>query len=139
MEKETLKRIFDFLEKKENKKHKGSGSLNWKLFFNISLTKEELNVDGNLNLRGSIIKSLPEGLKVVGDLNLNHSDIESLPEGLEVGGSLRLIESWSLTSLPKGLYVGGNLHIQRSNFTNFSDDEIRDMIKPGFIEGEIFK
>jgi hypothetical protein len=182
MKKETLKNIFDFLEEKENKKHKDSRSLKWKLFFNKSITKEELNVNGDLNLKGLKLKSLPEGLKVGGELdlywsreltslpktlkaegdlnlgtctsltslpkgfkvggrlNLSHCEnLTSLPEGLEVGGSLWLIESWGLKSLPKGLYVGGSLHIQRTNFTNLSDDEIRDMIKPGFIEGKIYK
>ena len=138
MEKETLKKIFDFLEEKENKKHKESRSLKWKLFFNKSITKEELNVNGDLNLRGLKIKSLPEGLKVGGALVLSYSNITSLPEGLKVGGSLLLV-GLEIKLLPKGLYVGGSLHIQRSNFTNFSDDEIRDMIKPGFIKGKIYR
>ena len=144
MEKETLKNIFVFLKNKEYKNlpKKYLNSLSDSELIKIFETHpddSQFVCDGNLNLRGSTIKSLPEWFKVEGDLNLNHSDIESLPEGLEVKGSLRLIESWSLTSLPKGLYVGGNLHIQRSNFTNFSDDEIRDMIKPGFIEGIIYR
>jgi len=138
MEKETLKKIFNFLEEKENKKHKESRSLKWKLFFNKSITKEELNVNGDLNLRGLKIKSLPEGLKVGGALVLSYSNIASLPEGLKVGGSLLLV-GLEIKLLPKGLYVGGSLHIQRSNFTNFSDDEIRDMIKPGFIKGKIYR
>jgi hypothetical protein len=38
MKKETLKNIFEFLEENENKKHKDSGSLKWKLCFNKSIT-----------------------------------------------------------------------------------------------------
>jgi hypothetical protein len=37
------------------------------------------------------------------------------------------------------LKVGGNLYIFKTNFTKFSDDEIRDMIKPGFIGGKIMR
>ena len=129
----------------------------WKLINNEPLTDDELNIEGNLNLTdskitqlpkglkvgdnlnllGSIITSLPEGLEVGDSLDLSYSDIRTLPEGLEVGGSLWLIGCWLITSLPKGLHVGGDLYIFRTNFRNLSNDEIRDMIKPGFIEGKI--
>ena len=46
MKKETLKRVFDFLEEKEGHKV----PFLWKLFNNIPLTKEELIVKGDLNL-----------------------------------------------------------------------------------------
>jgi hypothetical protein len=72
-------------------------------------------------------------------LDLSYSDIRTLPEGLEVGGSLWLIGCWLITSLPKGLHVGGDLYIFRTNFRNLSNDEIRDMIKPGFIGGGIYR
>jgi len=155
MEKETINNIFEFIKKNNNK----NKPLRWKLINNEPLTDDELNIEGNLNLTdskitqlpkglkvgdnlnllGSIITSLPEGLEVGATLDLSYSDIRTLPEGLEVGDSLWLIGCWLITSLPKGLYVGGNLYIFRTNFTNFSDDEIRDMIKPGFIGGEIYR
>ena len=75
MNKETLKRIFDFLEEKGEHR----GPLFWKHKYNIPLTKEDLNVKGDLNLEGLGITSLPEGLKVGGSLNLFDSKIESLP------------------------------------------------------------
>ena len=43
MKQEQLKRIFDFLEEKENKIHKDKDKFIWKLNFNETLTKEELN------------------------------------------------------------------------------------------------
>ena len=155
MEKETINNIFEFIKKNNNK----NKPLRWKLINNEPLTDDELNIEGNLNLTdskitqlpkglkvgdnlnllGSIITSLPEGLEVGATLDLSYSDIRTLPEGLEVGDSLWLIGCWLITSLPKGLHVGGNLYIFRTNFTNLSDDEIRDMIKPGFIEGKIYK
>ena len=155
MEKETINNIFEFIKKNDNK----NKPLRWKLINNEPLTDDELNIEGNLNLTdskitqlpkglkvgdnlnllGSIITSLPEGLEVGATLDLSYSDIRTLPEGLEVGDSLWLIGCWLITSLPKGLHVGGNLYIFRTNFTNLSDDEIRDMIKPGFIGGEIYR
>ena len=155
MEKETIIKILDFLEEEDNK----NKPLRWKLINNEPLTDDELNIEGNLNLTdskitqlpkglkvgdnlnllGSIITSLPEGLEVGATLDLSYSDIRTLPEGLEIGDSLWLIGCWLITSLPKGLHVGGNLYIFRTNFTNLSDDEIRDMIKPGFIGGEIYR
>jgi hypothetical protein len=80
MEKETLKKIFTFLEEEENK----DKPFMWKLA-NNELTKEELNIKGDLDLEFSKITSLPEGLEVEGDLLLLESTITSLPEGLRVG------------------------------------------------------
>ena len=155
MEKGTIRSIFKFLENEDNR----CTPIVWKLINNEPLTDDELNIEGNLNLTdskitqlpkglkvgdnlnllGSIITSLPEGLEVGATLDLSYSDIRTLPEGLEVGDSLWLIGCWLITSLPKGLHVGGDLYIFRTNFTNLSDDEIRDMIKPGFIGGEIYR
>ena len=50
MEKEQLKRIFKFLEEKEKKSHKTKGTLLWKIVFNEPLTKEDLDIKGDLNL-----------------------------------------------------------------------------------------
>jgi hypothetical protein len=114
MKKEALKRIFDFLEEKENH----NIPFLWKLINNEPLTKEELIVKGNLNLKGS--------------------KITSLPEGLEVGGSLSLI-GLAITSLPKSLKVDGYLIINNTPLEKYTDDELREMIQPGFIEGEIYR
>jgi hypothetical protein len=134
MEKETIRKIFNFLEKEENRKK----PFIYKLTFNELITKEELVVDGDLDLSNFKITSLPEGLKVGRVLDLTDSDIETLPEGLEVGHSLWLAGCWGLTSLPKGLKVGGNLYIYRTKFTEISDDELVNMIRPnGYIKGEI--
>jgi hypothetical protein len=156
MIKETIRSIFKFLEKEENR----STPIFWKIVNNEPIEQDDLIVNGDINMEYSDVESLPEGLYVNGDLSLFGSEIKSLPkdlyvsenlylgycdnitslpEGLEVGGSLWLIESWGLKSLPKGLHVGGNLYIFKTNFTKFSDDEIRDMIKPGFIGGKIYR
>ena len=156
MEKQALKRIFDFLEKKEGKKYKDT--LKWKLIFNEPLTKEDLNVKGNLNLYKSNITSLPEGLKVEGNLDLSHcKHLTSLPKGLKVGGHLWLAEtnitslpeglevvssldlSFSkITSLPKGLEVNGDLDLTGTPLADdYNQDELREMVYPGFIHGEI--
>ena len=135
MKKEVLKRIFDFLERKGEHKV----PLRWKLKNNIPLTEEELNVKGDLILSYINITSLPEGLKVGGDLELDETIIKSLPEGLEVGGNLDLSGSL-INSLPKGLKVGGNLYVYGTPINEFKDyyyEDIKEMIKPGFIRGKI--
>ena len=137
MEKEALKRIFDFLEGKENKKHKDRDNFIWRLKFNEPLTKEDLVVNSDLNLFGSNLTSLPKGLKVRGYLDLSFSEIKSLPEGLEVSGELNLTDT-ELTSLPKGLKVGGNLDTTYTPLAKYTYDELIEMIKPGFIKGEIY-
>ena len=156
MNKENLNLLFDFIQNKEGKQI----PLLWKWKNNIPLTEEDLNVKGDLNLAYSKIRSFPEGLKVAGDLDLQDSYVKSLPKGLEVGGVLSLIGTYmttlpeglkvggqlwligcnNLTSLPKGLEVGEDLHLS-SDFLlrSHSDEEIREMIKPGFIKGEIYR
>ena len=133
MKKETLKRIFDFLEEKEGQKI----PFLWKLLNNIPLTKEDLIVKGDLNLEDSEITSLPEGLTIEGDFFFYHSPVE-LPKGLKVGNHLSLIGP-SITSLPKGLEVLGWLFITDTGLGIYSDEELREMIKPGFIKGEIIR
>ena len=138
MEKKALKRIFAFLEKKESKSHENKGTFLWKIIFNEPLTNKDLNVKGDLYLRDSKITSLPEGLKVGGDLDLGWTKITSLPEGLEVGGILDLY--WTnITSLPKGLKVDDYLNIRETTLLEYTDDELREMIQPGFIKGQIIR
>jgi hypothetical protein len=152
MEKETIKKIFDFLE--ENGEH--NAPLVWKLKNNEPITEDDLIVNGDLNLNHSKITSLPEGLKVggslilsglkitslpkslevKGSLSLYRSEITSLPEGLKVGYDLILTYS-TITSLPRGLKVGGYIYIFGSKLTRYTDDELREMIKPGYIKGKI--
>jgi hypothetical protein len=78
MEKETMKKIFDFLKEKEGITPKSN--LRFKLVFNEPLTKEDLNFNGGrLNLSNLKVKSLPEGLNVNGRLDLSYSEITLLP------------------------------------------------------------
>ena len=78
MEKETIRKIFDFIEKKENKKHKDRDNFIWKLKFNEPLTKDDLVVNGDLDLTYSTLKSLPDNLEVKGDMQTRFSKIEEL-------------------------------------------------------------
>jgi hypothetical protein len=180
MEKETLKKIFDFIKTKDNR----NIPFMWKLKNNEPITEDDLIVNGDLDLRPSSIdymdiESLPEGLKVSGNLGLMGSDMQflpkglevggyldlsysligSLPEGLKVGGSLSLFDCAYITSLPEGLKVGRNLDLGATNITSlprglkvegyielngtkltgYSDDELRKMVKPGYIKGRIIK
>jgi hypothetical protein len=171
MEKETIKKIFKFLE--ENGEH--NAPLMWKLQNNIPITEKDdliikgdldltktdieslpdgLKVENNLSLYGcKNIQSLPEGLEVGGHLDLGYSNITSLPKGLKVGGSLSLfdcanitslpeglkvgrfldLKHSNITSLPKGLKVGGNLYLNYTPLTKYSNEELRQMVNPGYI------
>ena len=160
MEKETLKKIFEFLEENDNRKT----PFLWKWVNNIPLTEKDLNIEGELDLTDTDIKSLPDGLKVAGDLNLTETDMRLLPERLEVAGNLYLdhsfikslpkdlkvggdlsIEATYIKSLPRGLQVGGDLYLNDSKLLNNIDyndsNELRDIVKkmvePGFIKGNV--
>jgi len=133
MEKETLKNIIDFLEKNDNK----NKPFKWKLLNNEPLTEDELNFKGELNLQFSKITSLPKGLKVRHSLFLEYcTSLTSLPEGLKVGYNLYLYNS-GIKLLPKGLEVERDLFIRDTSLAKLSDDELREMIKPGYIKGDI--
>jgi len=83
----------------------------------MQYTKQELEKimvenEGNLDLSGTGITSLPEGLTVGGSLYLRGTGITSLPEGLTVGGGLDLSgtgisdsERNKVISLTNGMYV----------------------------------
>ena len=133
MVKEALKRIFDFLEEKEEHKV----PFIWKLINDIPITEKDLDFEGDLILTYSDIESLPEGLNVRGDLDLFGSKLASLPEGLKVRGYLDLRYS-SIESLPKGLKVR-DLHIWDTSLIKYTDEELREMIKPGFIKGKVIR
>ena len=139
MEKEVLKRIFAFIEEKEGQIHKDKGTFKWKLAFNEPLTKEDLNVKGDLDLSGRNITSLPEGLQVGGDLDLAYSKITSLPKGLKVGGDLSLYGCANITSLPKGLVVDGDLNVGWTPLEDVYDENqmYDELIEPGFIRGAV--
>ena len=134
MNKENLNLLFDFIQNKEGKQI----PFLWKFKNNIPLTEDDLNIKGDLILTYSDIESLPEGLKVSGTLDLSYSKIISLPKGMEVGGTLFLHFS-KITSLPKGLEIGEHLFIGKTPLTKYSDEELREMIKPGFIKGKIVR
>ena len=68
--------------------------------------------NGDLDLRGTGITSLPDGLVIDGGIDLeNCTGITSLPEGLVVRGSLDLYGT-GITSLPDDLTVGGSLYLE---------------------------
>ena len=113
MKEETLKRIFNFLEEKG---------------------EHIIPLPVKINLAMPIAK---EDLNVKGDLNLRNTNITSLPEGLKVGGVLYLIDT-KITSLPEGLEVGASLYIKNTALLEYTDEELREMVQPGFIKREIF-
>ena len=136
MENKTLKNIMHFLENEENH----NPPFLWKVLNNDPFTEDELNIKGNLDLSETKIRTLPKGLKIGGDLDLiDCPNLTSLPEDLDVGYSLYLYNCKNLTSLPKGLQVGLNLYIGKTPLTNYSNDELRKMIEPGYINGKIIR
>ena len=89
--------------------------------FGLNISNFEGNhYNGNLDLRGTGITSLPEGLTVGGYLDLSGTGITSLPEGLTVGGNLDL-RGTGITSLPEGLTVGGSLYLSGTGITSLPE------------------
>jgi hypothetical protein len=64
----------------------------------------EFKIRDTLNLRGSVVESLPDNLVLEGNLDLAGAKIRDLPKGLKVGGLLDL-EVTSVQSLPDDIEV----------------------------------
>ena len=153
-------KFFQFLEAKEGK----NAPLRVKLLNPdmFKITKDDLNVKGNLDLYRTNIKALPKDLKVGGHLILTYctslesltnnlqvvwdlslsgcTSLESLPNNLQVGGDLYLVDCTSLKSLPEDLQVGDDLYLENTPLAEmYSVDEIIDMIeaKGGYVNGHI--
>ena len=91
------------------------------------ITNNSISVDNQQSLL------FPKNIRK-NDLDLSWTDIESLPDGLIVGGDLFLTSCRNLESLPKGLKVGGYLIIEDSLLEDYSNAELKRMIKPGHIK-----
>ena len=129
--------FFKFLEKKKGTKTPIEAKL---LYAPEEITDEDLNVEGDLNLRNTPITSIPDNLSVGGDLYLSNSKITSLPDNLKVGGSL-FLSNTKITSLPDNLQVEGSLYLRNTPLeVLYSEKEIRNMIekKGGYVKGEIY-
>jgi hypothetical protein len=112
MEKEALKNIFEFIERKENRKT----PFVWKLINNEPFTDDELNIKDDLDLSYiPNVFSLPNGLKIEGDLDVAYSFVE----------------------LSKGLQVGGDLFVDGTYLEDYNKAQIEEMIHPGFIKGNV--
>lgn len=135
MKKETVRKFFEFLEKKEGKEN-----IRAKLIFSPESLPKGFVVKGSLDLKGFPIQSLPEGLKVEGSLNLQETPIQSLPEGLEVGGVLWLYNT-PIQSLPEGLIVGMSLYLRDTPLSRkYTQGEIQRMIEStgGYVRRKIY-
>ncbi len=134
MESNTLKNIFNFLEKNDNR----NAPFIWKMMNKIPFTKEQLYVKGDLDLRGEDIEQLPAGLYVKRNLLLNATPIKKLPKGLRVGGDLHLQDCENLKSLPKDLKVRGNIWLGGTPLGRMPDEKILNMVKPDGYIGKIY-
>jgi len=77
--------------------------------FGDGVTRDLIAYNGNLNLRGTSIRRLPDNLTVEGKLHLHYSKIEELPTNLTVGCDLNISHT-GITEIPRGLTVGGNFY-----------------------------
>ena len=69
-----------------------------------------------------------DDLQVTGDLDLYLSEVTSLPDNLTVGGTIDLRGS-KITSVPNNLTVGGNLYLEFSPLAKkYTDAELKKML-----------
>jgi hypothetical protein len=154
-----MEKIYNLFKFIEDKYPEYRTPFKYKIIYEIPLTKEDLNIKGDLHLiemdnfvslpKGLIVGrdlflnysfsvKLPEGLIVGGDLSLEGCEIiKPLPKGLKIGGSFLVYASDGLKSLPKDISVGGNVDLRHTPLSEkYTAEQIRKMC-PG-IKGEIF-
>lgn len=157
MERKTIKNILNFLKEKEGKEVPNKWELIHKLENHPDGTQYR-HESGGLYLKGSNITKLPNDLYATNYLDLTDcKQLTELPTKLHVEGGLHLMNCQQLTklpdnlyvgsfldleysgikSLPKGLKVGDDLFISNTELTKYTNNELRKMIKPGFITGRI--
>ena len=105
----------------------------------FKITKDDLDVTGDLDLSESDITSLPDGLKVSGDLDLyGCTSLTTLPDYLYVGGDLNLTNCTLLTTLPNRLHVRWGLFLGNTPLAEmYSIGEIQGIIEAngGYVRG----
>ena len=127
MERETIEKIFNFLEEKEGKEVPNKWFESIKLFNLIQ--KLENHPDRTQ-------------YKHRGHLDLNRSTIKKLPNKLHVVGRLTLSNCKQLTKLPNDLYVGRNLLIYNTPLDDkYTNEEIKEIVAStgGQIIGDILR
>ena len=100
-----------------------------------SITAEDLNIKGTLDLSTTDITTLPDGLEIESDLDLSYTKIASLPNNLKVGELLDLSNT-PITTIPSSLKVGGGLLLRNTPISKkYTKEQLKQML-PG-VEGEI--
>ena len=75
-----------------------------------------INVKGDLDLRGTRITKLPDNLTIRGCLDLEGTQIKELPDNLYVDGWLD-VHGTKIKELPDNLVVGGWLSLRGTQIT----------------------
>jgi hypothetical protein len=141
MKRETIEKIFNFLEETEGKvPYKWIASIK-----ELELIKElenhsdgtQFRYEGNLSLGDSNITKLPDNLYVDGYLILfNCQQLKELPDNLYVDTNLYL-DRTNIEEIPNHLYVGGHLSIIGTPLAKkYTDERIYELIK---LRGGIIK
>jgi len=113
-----MNNIFKYLEIKKGRPI----PLQYKLKNKMPLTKDDLYIEGDLDLWFSDYFLLPDDLTVNGSLDLYFSNMKTLPNNLTVNGCLYL-ELTNISDLPDSLNVEGNLFCRSTPLAkNFKTD-----------------
>ena len=148
MKTETIEKILNFLNTKENKKlPKKWVNLIAKEKFIQELENHpdgiQYRYKGNLELSDSNITKLPNDLYVEGFLDLTRcKELTKLPYNLYVGSYLSLYGCKQIKDLPNNLHVGGDVLITGTQLADkYTDEEIYDIVAStgGLIAGKILR
>lgn len=86
------------------------GGLFWEYVDGVKGVPENLEVEGDIILKGEFSNPLGDRRKIGGNLNLWGSSIKTLPEGLDIAGDVRIGKCENL-KMPDTMSVGGSLEV----------------------------
>lgn len=78
-------------------------------------------INGNVNLRGSSIRRLPDGLTVMKDLDLSNSGIQVLPKNLVVKGDL-MLDGTGIKTFPTDIVCSGSILMRDTEISHLPDN-----------------
>lgn len=82
-------------------------------YYDIHHLPENFVIDGNLDLNGTDIKSLPRNISATGDIILfQNNSLTSLKSNMSAGGNISIRDNDSLTSLNCDLFADGEINLR---------------------------
>jgi hypothetical protein len=124
-----MEKIYNLFKFIEDKYPEYRTPFKYKIIYEIPITEEELNIEGDLDLDDSHVTSLPDNLTISGYLFLRRcTKLRSLPNNLTVSIGVILVGCTNLKRLGRNLSIGGGIILKNTPIAEkYTEAEIKEM------------